>query len=64
MRLAVRTPFAGRALLAFLAYHLVPGVEVAGDAGPAPAPRFSRTPAPAVPAAPPTEATAIDQVWA
>ncbi|MCW2815160.1 MAG: alkA [Nocardioides sp.] len=31
MRLAVRTPFAGRALLAFLAYHLVPGVEVAGD---------------------------------
>ncbi|WP_370692276.1 bifunctional transcriptional activator/DNA repair enzyme AdaA, partial [Nocardioides sp.] len=31
MRLAVRTPFAGRALLAFLAYHLVPGVEIAGD---------------------------------
>lgn len=31
MRLAVRTPFAGRALLAFLAHHLVPGVEVAGD---------------------------------
>ncbi len=30
MRLAVRTPFAGRALLDFLAYHLVPGVEVAG----------------------------------
>jgi AraC family transcriptional regulator, regulatory protein of adaptative response / DNA-3-methyladenine glycosylase II len=30
LRLAVRTPFAGRALLAFLAYHLVPGVEVAG----------------------------------
>ncbi|MCD4535967.1 helix-turn-helix domain-containing protein [Nocardioides sp. cx-169] len=30
MRLAVRTPFAGRALLAFLAHHLVPGVEVAG----------------------------------
>lgn len=30
MRLAVRTPFAGRALLEFLAYHLVPGVEVAG----------------------------------
>ncbi|MXG88096.1 helix-turn-helix domain-containing protein [Nocardioides sp. YIM 123512] len=30
MRLAVRTPFAGRALLAFLAYHLVPGVETAG----------------------------------
>lgn len=30
MRLAVRTPFAGRALLAFLAYHLVEGVEVAG----------------------------------
>ncbi len=31
MRLAVRTPFAGRALLDFLAYHVVPGVEVAGD---------------------------------
>ena len=31
MRLAVRTPFAGRALLDFLAYHLIPGVEVAGD---------------------------------
>ncbi len=30
MRLAVRAPFAGRRLLAFLAYHLVPGVEVAG----------------------------------
>jgi AraC family transcriptional regulator of adaptative response / DNA-3-methyladenine glycosylase II len=30
MRLAVRTPFAGRRLLDFLAYHLVPGVEVAG----------------------------------
>lgn len=30
MRLAVRTPFAGRALLAFLAFHLVPGVETAG----------------------------------
>lgn len=30
MRLGVRTPFAGRALLDFLAYHLVPGVEVAG----------------------------------
>lgn len=30
MRLAVRTPFAGRALLDFLAFHLVPGVEVAG----------------------------------
>lgn len=30
MRLAVRTPFAGRALLDFLAYHLVPGVETAG----------------------------------
>ena len=30
MRLAVRTPFAGAALLDFLAYHLVPGVEVAG----------------------------------
>jgi AraC family transcriptional regulator, regulatory protein of adaptative response / DNA-3-methyladenine glycosylase II len=33
MRLAVRTPFAGRALLDFLAYHLVPGVEVAGHDG-------------------------------
>ena len=31
MRLAVRTPFAGRRLLDFLAYHLVPGVETAGD---------------------------------
>jgi AraC family transcriptional regulator of adaptative response / DNA-3-methyladenine glycosylase II len=31
MRLAVRTPFAGRALLDFLAHHLVPGVEVAGE---------------------------------
>jgi AraC family transcriptional regulator of adaptative response / DNA-3-methyladenine glycosylase II len=31
MRLAVRTPFAGLALLAFLAYHVVPGVEVVGD---------------------------------
>jgi AraC family transcriptional regulator of adaptative response / DNA-3-methyladenine glycosylase II len=31
MRLAVRTPFAGQALLDFLAHHLVPGVEVAGD---------------------------------
>jgi AraC family transcriptional regulator, regulatory protein of adaptative response / DNA-3-methyladenine glycosylase II len=30
MRLAVRTPFAGRALLDFLAHHLIPGVEVAG----------------------------------
>lgn len=30
MRLGVRTPFAGGALLDFLAYHLVPGVEVAG----------------------------------
>ncbi|MEQ4547700.1 AlkA N-terminal domain-containing protein [Nocardioides kribbensis] len=30
LRLAVRTPFAGQALLAFLAYHLVPGVEVSG----------------------------------
>lgn len=32
MRLAVRTPFAGTALLRFLAAHAVPGVEVA-DAG-------------------------------
>lgn len=31
MRLAVRTPFAGRALHAFLAVHAVPGVEEAGD---------------------------------
>ena len=30
LRLPVRTPFAGRALLDFLAYHVVPGVEVAG----------------------------------
>ena len=39
-------------------------VEVAGDMGPAPAPRFSRTPAPAVPAAPPHEVTPVEQVWA
>ena len=31
MRLAVRTPFAGAALLHFLAVHAVPGVEAAGD---------------------------------
>lgn len=31
MRLAVRTPFAGRALLDFLALRAVPGVEAAGD---------------------------------
>lgn len=31
LRLAVRTPFAGRALHAFLRDHIVPGVEVAGD---------------------------------
>jgi AraC family transcriptional regulator, regulatory protein of adaptative response / DNA-3-methyladenine glycosylase II len=30
LRLAVRTPFAGDALLRFLAHHLVPGVETAG----------------------------------
>ncbi|HEX5087094.1 MAG TPA: AlkA N-terminal domain-containing protein, partial [Nocardioides sp.] len=30
MRLAVRTPFAGRALLDYLAFHVVPGVEAAG----------------------------------
>jgi AraC family transcriptional regulator of adaptative response / DNA-3-methyladenine glycosylase II len=30
LRLAVRTPYAGDALLAFLAHHLVPGVETAG----------------------------------
>ena len=31
LRLAVRTPFHGTALLRFLADHLVPGVEAAGD---------------------------------
>jgi AraC family transcriptional regulator of adaptative response / DNA-3-methyladenine glycosylase II len=31
MRLAVRTPFAGRALHAFLAGHAVAGVEIAGE---------------------------------
>ncbi|QZY28186.1 DNA-3-methyladenine glycosylase 2 family protein [Nocardioides coralli] len=31
LRLAVRTPFAGRALLAFLAAHAVAGIEEAGD---------------------------------
>jgi AraC family transcriptional regulator of adaptative response / DNA-3-methyladenine glycosylase II len=31
MRLAVRTPFAGRALHRFLAVHAVPGVEEAGE---------------------------------
>src|SRR3954465_6874020 len=31
MRLAVRTPFAGRALLGFLALRAIPGVETAGD---------------------------------
>jgi AraC family transcriptional regulator of adaptative response / DNA-3-methyladenine glycosylase II len=30
LRLAVRAPFAGRALADFLAHHLVPGVETAG----------------------------------
>ncbi|MCW2768067.1 MAG: alkA [Nocardioides sp.] len=30
MRLAVRTPFSGQAMLDFLAHHLVPGVEVTG----------------------------------
>ena len=30
MRIAVRTPFSGEALLRFLAFHLVPGLEVAG----------------------------------
>ncbi len=30
MRIPVRTPFAGRALLDFLAYHVVAGVETAG----------------------------------
>ncbi len=46
MRLAVRTPFAGRALLDFLAYHVVPGVEapVSQRAGAGtPAPSTSRT---------------------
>ena len=46
MRLAVRTPFAGRALLDFLAFHVVPGVEAAGVAGGrgwSPAPSTSRT---------------------
>ena len=46
MRLAVRTPFAGRALLDFLAFHVVPGVEAAGVTGAAagtPAPSTSRT---------------------
>ena len=38
-------------------------VEVGGDMGPAPAPRFSRTPAAPVPAAPPREVTDIEQVW-
>lgn len=33
LRLAVRTPFAGRALHAFLRDHMVPGVEVAGVDG-------------------------------
>ncbi|WP_028658966.1 DNA-3-methyladenine glycosylase 2 [Nocardioides insulae] len=31
MRLAVRTPFAGQALLSFLRDHAVPGLETAGD---------------------------------
>ena len=31
MRLAVRTPYAGRALLAFLAVRAIPGVEATGD---------------------------------
>ena len=30
MRLAVRTPFAGRALLGFLAHHVIAGVETVG----------------------------------
>ncbi|WP_182526147.1 DNA-3-methyladenine glycosylase 2 [Nocardioides dongkuii] len=30
LRIAVRTPFAGAALLDFLAFHLIPGVETAG----------------------------------
>lgn len=31
IQVKVRLPFAGRAMLDFLAYHLVPGVETAGD---------------------------------
>ncbi len=31
MRLAVRTPYAGRDLLAFLAFRAIPGVETAGE---------------------------------
>ncbi|WP_121252209.1 AlkA N-terminal domain-containing protein [Nocardioides ferulae] len=31
LRLAVRSPFAGEALLDFLAHHLVPGVEAVGE---------------------------------
>ena len=37
-------------------------IDVAGDMGPAPAPRFSRTPS-ATPTAPPREVTAIGDVW-
>jgi AraC family transcriptional regulator of adaptative response / DNA-3-methyladenine glycosylase II len=37
MRLAVRTPFAGGALLSFLAHHVVPGVEASGPG------RYART---------------------
>ena len=42
LRLAVRTPFAGRALHAFLRDHLVPGVETASGPGEATA-WFART---------------------
>ena len=47
MRLAVRTPFAGRALLDFLAFHVVPGVEARRARAGTPARSTSRTaPAP------------------
>ncbi|MQW77729.1 helix-turn-helix domain-containing protein [Nocardioides sp. dk4132] len=42
LRLAVRAPFAGRALLAFLAHHLIPGIEVAST-GPDGSGSYART---------------------